>query len=81
MQAPTHAAEATPGYYMLFVLNEAGVPSVAKMLRMGVASDPNPAVTPLLANPGAQTTVVGNAASLLIVGMALGLAIVLQRRG
>ncbi len=42
-----------PGFYLLFVLNEAGVPSIAKIVRMGVASDPNPAIKPILTNPGA----------------------------
>ena len=60
VQAPTHAGEAPPGYYLLFVFNQAGVPSVAKIVRMGIASNPNPAITPVLANPGAQTSTVGN---------------------
>ena len=30
VQAPTRAADATPGYYMLFVFDAAGVPSVAQ---------------------------------------------------
>jgi len=64
IQAPTRAADATPGYYLLFVFNEAGVPSVAKIVRMGIATDPNPSITPVLSNPGAQTTVTGNAATL-----------------
>jgi YVTN family beta-propeller protein len=64
VQAPTHAGEATPGYYMLFVFNEAGVPSVAKIMRMGIATDPNPAINPVLANPGPQTSLVGNGVTL-----------------
>jgi YVTN family beta-propeller protein len=66
VQAPTHAADAPPGYYMLFVFNESGVPSVAKMLRMGIASDPNPAINPVLANPGPQNTLVGGAVTLTL---------------
>ncbi len=59
VQAPTHAGEAPPGYYLLFVFNQAGVPSVAKIVRMGIASNPNPAITPVLTNPGARTSTVG----------------------
>ena len=64
IQAPTRAGEAPPGYYMLFVFNEAGVPSIAKMLRMGIATNPNPSITPVLGNPGAQTTQVGTSVDL-----------------
>jgi YVTN family beta-propeller protein len=66
IQAPTHAGEAPPGYYMLFVFNEAGVPSVAKIVRMGVAIDPNPATTPVISNPGAQTTTLGSVVNLAL---------------
>jgi len=66
IQAPTRAGEAPPGYYMLFVFNEAGVPSVAKIIRMGIASNPNPAITPVLANPGARTSTVGIALDLAL---------------
>ena len=66
IQAPTRAGEAPPGYYMLFVFNEAGVPSIAKMVRMGIATDPNPATNPVLANPGAQMTLVGTTVDLAL---------------
>ena len=42
---PANSNVAPPGYYMLFVLNSAGVPSVAKVLRVDVA--PPGAGTPL----------------------------------
>jgi len=32
---PPSAGVATPGYYMLFVLNKKGVPSVAKWVKLG----------------------------------------------
>jgi YVTN family beta-propeller protein len=67
IQAPTRAALAPPGYYMLFVLDSAGVPSVAKMVRIGVAANPNPSVTPTLANPGDQSTPRNSATSLQLV--------------
>jgi YVTN family beta-propeller protein len=66
VQAPTRAAEAPPGYYLLFVFDAAGVPSVAKIVRLGVATDPNPSITPMISNPGAQTTRVGNAITLIL---------------
>ena len=67
VQAPTRAALAPPGYYFLFVLNSAGVPSVGRILRIGVASDPNPTLTPTLENPGAQSTPLGSSVSLQLV--------------
>lgn len=35
IKAPTSANIAPPGYYMLFVFNSAGVPSVAKIIKLG----------------------------------------------
>ncbi|HJV94492.1 MAG TPA: galactose oxidase-like domain-containing protein, partial [Albitalea sp.] len=66
VQAPTHAADAPPGYYMMFVFNESGVPSVAKMVRMGIATNPNPAINPVLTNPGARSNVIGDAVTLAL---------------
>jgi hypothetical protein len=34
-RAPAHGNLAPPGYYMLFIVNAAGVPSVAKFVRVG----------------------------------------------
>ncbi len=67
VQAPTRAALATPGYYMVFVIDGAGVPSVASVARIGIAADPNPAITPVLPAPAAQAGAVGSAASLQLV--------------
>jgi YVTN family beta-propeller protein len=64
IQAPTRAAEAPPGFWLLFALNENGVPSHASVLKINVASTWNPAITPTLANPGNQSTMVGDAAAL-----------------
>jgi YVTN family beta-propeller protein len=58
-QAPTHAPDATPGYYMLFVLDAAGVPSKAKILNLGVAPVQDPLVKPTLTSPGNQDTLLG----------------------
>lgn len=64
VQAPTRAADAPPGFYMLFLLDNAGTPSVARIVKVNVASTPNPAVTPVLTNPGNQSGLVGTAVSL-----------------
>jgi YVTN family beta-propeller protein len=67
VQAPARAADAPPGFYMLFVLDDRGVPSVAKMVRVNVATDPNPAIAPVLAAPANQSGQAGVAASLQLV--------------
>ena len=67
VQAPTRAGEATPGFYMLFVFNAAGVPSEAKILRMGVAPVANPSTVPTLTNPGNRSTVAGTAVNVQVV--------------
>ncbi|HEX9707206.1 MAG TPA: PA14 domain-containing protein [Steroidobacteraceae bacterium] len=64
VQAPTRAADAPPGFYLLFALNAAGTPSVAKIAKIGVAANPNPAITPTLANPGNQSGQAGTPTSL-----------------
>ncbi|MGM9490922.1 PA14 domain-containing protein [Ideonella sp. YS5] len=65
-QAPTHAPDATPGYYMLFVLDSAGVPSKAKILNMGVAPIQDPLVIPTLTSPGNQDTPLGTQVDLAL---------------
>ncbi len=67
VQAPTRAADAPPGYYMIFVIDSAGVPSIASMARIGIAADPTPDTTPTLASPGAQSGKVGVETSLQLV--------------
>ncbi|HSW25145.1 MAG TPA: galactose oxidase-like domain-containing protein, partial [Burkholderiaceae bacterium] len=66
VQVPTRGADAPPGSYMMFVFNENGVPSIAKMVRVGIAANPNPAVTPTLATPAARTGTVAIADSLAL---------------
>jgi len=48
--APANPNLAPPGYYMLFILNDDGVPSVAKYVRIG--SPQTPPETTLTATPG-----------------------------
>jgi len=64
IQAPSRASDAPPGFYMLFVIDAAGVPSVASMVQVGVAANPNPATVPVLTNPGNRSTAAGTAVSL-----------------
>ena len=59
VQAPARAGDATPGNYLLFILDENGVPSVAKMVRINTAAVPNPATMPTLVNPGNRTDQAG----------------------
>jgi YVTN family beta-propeller protein len=64
IQAPARAADAPPGFWMLFALNENGVPSVARMVKVNVAANWNPATAPTLVNPGNRTNVRNAATSL-----------------
>jgi YVTN family beta-propeller protein len=68
VQPPSRAGDAPPGHYLLFVFNSAGVPSVAKILSMDIApvTNPSPAATPMVVNPGAQTLGAGTAANLTL---------------
>ena len=66
-QAPTRAAEAPPGFYQLFVFDSAGVPSVSHILRIGIASNPNPSLVPNLATPPGQGGTIGTATGLQLV--------------
>jgi YVTN family beta-propeller protein len=42
VMAPARASDAPPGYYLLFLFDDRGVPSVGKILRVDVAADLNP---------------------------------------
>lgn len=66
-QTPTHAAEVPPGYYLLFVVDDAGVPSKAQILNLGIAAEPDPEVVPVLASPGNQSTPAGTLVDLGLV--------------
>ena len=54
--APPNGNIAPPGYYMLFVLNSAGVPSVARFVKLA-ASIPNQAPTATIISPATNVTV------------------------
>jgi hypothetical protein len=53
--APPHGNIAPPGYYMLFVVNEAGVPSVASFVQLSTSTDFS-----VTAAPGSRTIARGN---------------------
>ena len=55
--APPHGNIAPPGYYMLFILNAAGVPSVAKFVQLSGTAPPNQAPTATITNPAADVTI------------------------
>lgn len=54
--APPNGNIAPPGYYMLFVLNTAGVPSVARFVRLATAP-PNQAPVATITSPSSNVTV------------------------
>jgi YVTN family beta-propeller protein len=64
VQIPGLASNVPPGTWMLFVFDNAGVPSEAKMVRVNVAAALNTAVKPVLTSPGNQTSTVGTALTL-----------------
>ncbi|HKE86107.1 MAG TPA: galactose oxidase-like domain-containing protein [Vicinamibacterales bacterium] len=55
--APPHGNVAPPGYYMLFILNSAGVPSVARMVRLSADAPANQAPTATIISPSSNVTV------------------------
>ena len=54
--APPNGNVAPPGYYMLFILNSSGVPSVARFVRIA-AAPPNQPPTATIQSPATDTTV------------------------
>ena len=64
VQAPARAGEATPGYYLLFVIDAAGVPSVAKTVYVPIAAQAEPGTVPVLQAIGNQHSTLGQAVDL-----------------
>lgn len=67
VQMPTVAGETPPGTYMLFAIDNAGVPSEARSVRIDVAANPNPAIVPVLDPVAQQNTIAGSPVSLQLV--------------
>jgi hypothetical protein len=65
VQMTSHATDATPGRYLLFIIDNKGVPSIGKIVYLGVAS-PNAANAPTITNPGKQATLQDTAVNLQI---------------
>lgn len=66
VQMPSRASDTPPGYYMLFALDDLGVPSVAKMVFINVASAGGDQHAPSVVSPGNQSTLVGTSVNLVI---------------
>jgi YVTN family beta-propeller protein len=64
VQIPGRASDVPPGLWMMFAIDNAGVPSVAKMVRIDIASKLNNNVVPVLTSPGSQSSATGTAVSL-----------------
>lgn len=58
LSIPANPGVVVPGYYMLFALNAAGVPSVSKLIRVSAEG------APFLTNPGTRTNAVGTPVSI-----------------
>lgn len=65
---PSRAADVPPGYYMLFVLDAAGVPSRAKIVFIDVAASADPDEDPTVVQPADRDGVAGSPVSLAIEG-------------
>jgi len=55
--APPHGNIAPPGYYMLFVFDAEGVPSVARFIHLSTSTSVNQAPTAAVSNPSSNVTV------------------------
>ncbi|GFE89875.1 PA14 domain-containing protein [Steroidobacter agaridevorans] len=67
VQAPTRAADAPPGFWMIFALDQLGVPSHARIVKVNVASNWSPAITPTLAAVSDRSSTVNVPAQLQLV--------------
>ena len=59
VRMPSNAADTPPGYYLLFVIDAAGVPSVAKTVFVNTAFAPDAAQDPVIGNPGDRSNTAG----------------------
>ena len=75
--APPNGNIAPPGYYMLFVLNNSGVPSVAKFIQLIAGGGGNPAPTLSSISPTSGTTLGGTAVTVAGTGFMAGATLTL----
>jgi len=66
VQIPARASDVPPGTWMMFVIDDAGVPSEAKLVRVNVATAMNVDTQPVVSSPGTQSTLAGAGVSLQI---------------
>lgn len=71
VQLPSRAGDLPPGYYMLFVLDGRGVPSVSRMVRVGIAATgpATPDFTPTAGGAGGGPFTLTCEASEVLVGV------------
>jgi hypothetical protein len=70
--APPHASIAPPGYYLIFIIDSASVPSVGRFVRVSLGWEPWFALGPKVFRVGALVTALSGApgaASLFLVGL------------
>jgi len=70
--APPNGNIAPPGYYMLFILNSSGVPSVAKFVQLAAGGGGNPAPTLSGISPTSGTTAGGTPVTVSGTGFLAG---------
>jgi YVTN family beta-propeller protein len=63
---PARATDTPPGFYMLFVLDANGVPSIAKIVRVNIPVERDPAQVPSMALVPDQSNLAGDPATLQI---------------
>jgi YVTN family beta-propeller protein len=70
-QLPPRASDTPPGFYQLFAIDDAGVPSHATMLRINIDSTPNTAVdyTPTIGGSGGAAFQLSCAVDEVLVGV------------
>src|SRR5206468_3301544 len=70
--APPNGNIAPPGYYMIFLVNSSGVPSVAKFTKLSASGGGNPAPTVNVISPVSGTTAGGTALTITGTGFLSG---------
>ncbi|WP_405234373.1 golvesin C-terminal-like domain-containing protein [Lentisalinibacter salinarum] len=71
IQLPTRTSDTPPGYYLMFIIDSAGVPSVASMLRINIDPTPDTAVdyTPTIGGGGGSPFQLACPADETVVGI------------